>query len=69
MDDFDILTAVAHRARRRLRQGVFRRLLPPERQEVQRLGTAAHDEIARLTERLREEEEADAGPRDPPGHS
>ena len=35
MDDLDLLAAVARRARRRLRQGVFRRLLPPERQEVQ----------------------------------
>ena len=61
MDDLDMLAAVARRARRRLRQGVFRRLLPPERQEVQRLGAAAHEELARLAERLREEEEADAG--------
>src|SRR3990170_4380224 len=38
MDDLDMLAAVARRARRRLRQGVFRRLLPPERQEVGRLG-------------------------------
>ena len=38
MDDLDMLAAVARRARRRLRQGVFRRLLPPERQEVHRLG-------------------------------
>ena len=66
MDDFDMLAAVARRARRRLRQGVFRRLLPPERQEVHRLGAAAHDELTRLTERLREEE-ADAGPGDPAG--
>ena len=67
MDDLDMVAAVARRARRRLRQGVFRRLLPPERQEVQRLGAAAHDEMARLAERLREEEEADAGPRNPAG--
>jgi ParB/RepB/Spo0J family partition protein len=60
MDDLDMLAAVARRARRRLRQGVFRRLLPPERQEVGRLGAAAHEEMARLAERLREEE-ADAG--------
>jgi hypothetical protein len=62
MDDLDMLAAVARRARRRLRQGVFRRLLPPERQEVGRLGAAAHEEMARLAERLREEE-TDAGPR------
>jgi ParB-like chromosome segregation protein Spo0J len=68
MDDLDLVAAVARRARRRLRQGVFRRLLPPERQEVQRLGAAAHDEMARLAERLREEE-ADAAPRDPAGDS
>jgi ParB-like chromosome segregation protein Spo0J len=67
MDDFDLLAAVARRARRRLRQGVFRRLLPPERQEVQRLGAAAHDELTRLAERLREEE-ADAGPGDSASH-
>jgi hypothetical protein len=35
---------------------VFRRLLPPERQEVGRLGAAAHEEMARLADRLREEE-------------
>ncbi len=57
MDDLDMLAAVARRARRRLRQGVFRRLLPPERQEVHRLGAVAHEEMARLAERLREEEE------------
>jgi ParB family chromosome partitioning protein len=68
MDDFDMLAAVARRARRRLRQGVFRRLLPSERQEVQRLGATAHDEVTRLAERLREEA-ADAVPGDPTGHS
>jgi ParB-like chromosome segregation protein Spo0J len=66
MDDLDMVAAIARRARRRLRQGVFRRLLPPERQEVQRLGAAAHDEMARLAECLREEE-ADAAPRNPAG--
>jgi precorrin-2 methylase len=66
MDDLDMLAAVARRARRRLRQGVVRRLLPPERQEVQRLAAVAHDEMARLAERLREEE-ADAAPGNPPG--
>jgi hypothetical protein len=35
---------------------------------VQRLAAAAHDEMARLAERLREEE-ADAAPRDPAGDS
>jgi ParB family transcriptional regulator, chromosome partitioning protein len=64
MDDLDMLAAVARRARRRLRQGVFRRLLPPERQEVKRLGAAAGEEMVRLTDRLREEED-DAGPRSP----
>ncbi|MGH6690492.1 MAG: hypothetical protein ACREF4_07425, partial [Gammaproteobacteria bacterium] len=68
MDDLDMLAAVARRARRRLRQGVFRRLLPPERQEVQRLAAAAHDELAWLAARLREEE-ADATPGDPAGDS
>jgi ParB family transcriptional regulator, chromosome partitioning protein len=67
MDDLDMLAAVARRARRRLRQGVFRRLLPPERQEVHRLGAAAHEEMARLADRLREEED-DAGARGPAGH-
>ena len=61
LDDLDLLAAVARRARRRLRQGVWQRLLPPERQEVRRLGAAAHEEMARLAERLREEEDADAG--------
>ncbi len=64
MDDLDMLAAVARRARRRLRQGVFRRLLPPERQEVNRLGVAAREEMDRLAARLREEE-TDAGARDP----
>ena len=68
MDDLDTLTAVARRARRRLRHGVLRRLLPPERQEVQRLAAAAHDEMARLAARLREEE-ADAAPGSAPSHS
>jgi len=68
MDDLDMLAAIARRARRRLRQGVVQRLLPPEQQEVQRLGAVAHDEMARLAERLREEVAA-ATPRDPPGDS
>ena len=66
MDDFDMLAAVARRARRRLRQGVFRGLLPPERQEVHRLGAAAREKMTRLADRLREEE-ADAGPGDTAG--
>ena len=57
MDDLDLLAAVARRARRRLRQGLWPRLLPPERQEVRRLGAAAHEEMARLAEHLHEEEE------------
>ncbi len=65
MDDLDMLAAVARRARRRLRHGVFRRLLPPEREEVHRLSAAAGDEMERLAQRLREEED-DAGPGDPP---
>jgi histone H3/H4 len=68
MDDLDMLAAVARRARRRLRQGVFRRLLPPERQEVQRLGAAAHEELARLAERLGEEETEHAGAIGPAGN-
>jgi hypothetical protein len=56
MNDLDLLAAVARRARRRLRQGVLQRLLPPECQEVRRLGSAAHEEMARLAERLREED-------------
>ncbi len=64
MDELDLLAAVARRARRRLRQGVFRRLLAPERQEVNRLCRSANEEMERLAERLREEE-TDAGPRDP----
>jgi hypothetical protein len=68
MDDLDMLAAVARRARRRLRQGVLRRLLPPEREEVHRLAAIAHDELARLTARLREEE-TDAAAGDAPSHS
>ena len=64
MDDLDMLAAVARRARRRLRQGVFRSLLPPERQEVSRLAAAAREESDRLVERLGEEE-TDAGARHP----
>ena len=67
MDDLDMLAAVARRARRRLRQGVYRRLLPPERQEVQRLGAAAHEELARLADRLREEGDEHAGAIRPAG--
>ncbi len=67
MDDLDMLAAVARRARRRLRQGVGRRLLPPERQEVQRLGAAAGEEMARLAERLCEEEAEHAGAIGPAG--
>jgi ParB family transcriptional regulator, chromosome partitioning protein len=67
MDDLDMLAAVARRARRRLRQGVCRRLLPPERQEVQRLGAAAQEEWTRLAERLCEEEEEHAGAIGPAG--
>jgi ParB family transcriptional regulator, chromosome partitioning protein len=57
MDDLDMLAAVARRARRRLRHGVFRRLLPPEREDVSRLGVCAHEEMARLADRLREEDD------------
>jgi ParB/RepB/Spo0J family partition protein len=64
MDDLDMLAAVARRARRRLRHGVVRCLLPPERQEVSRLGVVAHEEMTRLAERLREEDDH-AGPSDP----
>jgi ParB-like chromosome segregation protein Spo0J len=67
MDDLDMLAAVARRARRRLRQGVCRRLLPPERQEVQRLGAAAQEEVARLAERLCEEDAELAGAIGPAG--
>lgn len=56
MQDLDLVAAVARRARRRLRQGVWQRLLPPEREEVRRLGAAAHEEMARLAEHLREED-------------
>lgn len=66
MDDLDMLAAVARRARRRLRHGVFRRLLPPEHREVNRLCGAAREEMDRLAERLREEEH-DAGARNPAG--
>jgi ParB family transcriptional regulator, chromosome partitioning protein len=68
LDDLDMLAAIARRARRRLRQGVGRCLLPLERLEVQRLAVVAHDEMVRLAERLREEE-TPAAPRDPAGHS
>ena len=61
MDALDMLAAVARLARRRLRHGVFRRLLPPECEEVGRLGAAAREEMARLADRLREEEDEHAG--------
>jgi ParB family chromosome partitioning protein len=60
LDDLDMLAAVARRARRRLRHGAVRQLLPPERQEVTRLAAVARDEMDRLMARLREEE-TDAG--------
>jgi ParB family transcriptional regulator, chromosome partitioning protein len=66
MDDLDMLAAVARRARRRPRHGVFRRLLPPERQDVSRLAAVAREELDRLADRLREEA-TDAGPGNPPG--
>jgi ParB-like chromosome segregation protein Spo0J len=66
LDDLDMLAAVARRARRRLRHGALRLLLPPERQEVMRLAAVAREELDRLTTRLHEEE-PDAGPGDPPG--
>jgi hypothetical protein len=65
MDDLDLLAAVARRAHRRLRQGVFRCLLPPEHLEVHRLGAAAREAMAGLADRLREEEDAHAGASDP----
>jgi ParB family chromosome partitioning protein len=66
LDDLDMLAAVARRARRRLRHGAVRLLLPPERQEVTRLAAVARDEMDRLMARLREEE-TDAGPGDSAG--
>jgi ParB/RepB/Spo0J family partition protein len=65
MDDLDMLAAVARRARRRLRHGVVRCLLPPERQEVSRLGVVAHEEMTRLADQLHEEADDHAGPSDP----
>jgi ParB family chromosome partitioning protein len=65
LGDLDLLTVVARRARRRLRQGAFQRLLPPERQEVIRLAAAAGEEMAGLAARLREEDDPNAGPGDP----
>jgi len=55
-DDLDMLGAIARRARRRLRQGVFRHLLPPERQEICRCFKSAKDEMTRLGRRMNEEE-------------
>lgn len=55
-DDLDMLTAIARRARRRLRAGVFRRLLPPERSEVSRCMRSARGELDRLGRRMNEEE-------------
>src|SRR5262245_47319409 len=66
LDDLDMLAAIARRARRRLRQGVFRRLLPPEQQEVERLSLVAHEEMTRLAARVHEEEPPDAGAGDAP---
>src|SRR3990167_4223431 len=57
MDDLDMLAAVARRARRRPRPGVVRRPLPPECEEVRRLGAAAHEEMARPADRPREGED------------
>jgi hypothetical protein len=68
MDDLDMLAAVARRARRRLRHGAFRRLLPPEHEEVRRLCATAHEEMGRLADRLREEKDH-AGTSGPASHS
>jgi hypothetical protein len=57
---------VARRARRRLRHGAWQRLLPPERQEVHRLLAVARQELDGLSDRLRQEEDLNAGPSDPP---
>ena len=55
-------TAVArNRLKRRLRQGVFGTLLPPERQEVIQIFASAQDEMDRLRQRLNEEEQHHAG--------
>ena len=67
MDNLDILAAVARRACRRLRQGVFGTLLPPERQEVSQLFASAHGEMERLRQRLNEEEQ-NAGSIPTPSH-
>jgi ParB-like chromosome segregation protein Spo0J len=66
LTDLDMLAAVARRARRRLRHGAWQRLLPPERQEVHRLLAVARQELDGLSDRLRQEEDLNAGPSDPP---
>jgi ParB family chromosome partitioning protein len=54
--DFDCIGAVACRSVRRLGEGVWRRLLPPEREEVQGCFRRAQGEVERLAHRLRKEE-------------
>jgi ParB/RepB/Spo0J family partition protein len=59
--DFDILASVARRAARRLREGLFGRLLPPEKADVSRCFRTVEDEVARLARHLSKEVE-DARP-------
>lgn len=59
--DLDILASVARRCYRRLRDGVLRGLVRPEREEVSRGFSVVEGEIERLEERLREEQDGDAG--------
>jgi ParB/RepB/Spo0J family partition protein len=60
LNDFDILGAVARRANKQLREGVLRRLLPGEHEEIERCFGQSRADIERLTRQM-DMEGRDAG--------
>jgi len=60
-NDFDILGAVARRAHKQLRDGALRRLLPGEREEIDRCFGQSRRDIDRLTREMDTEGRRDAG--------
>ncbi len=55
--DFDILASVTRRSARRLRDGAWGKLLPPEHEEVSRGFEMVRDEMRRLERKMRKETE------------
>lgn len=60
-NDFDILGAVARRAHKQLREGALRRLLPGEREEIERCFGQSRRDIDRLTREMDTQGGRDAG--------